>query len=97
MSSWTYTASNEANLMKIKYAKLIEKQFNMENVIFGRIKKTQNFVGSQADYPVVQSIGGGVGAGSLPTANENKISKASLTTKKLIRCCFNRQRNYEGC
>jgi hypothetical protein len=83
MSSWTYTASNEANLMKIKYAKLIEKQFNMENVIFGRIKKTQNFVGSQADYPVVQSIGGGVGAGSLPTANENKISKASLTTKKL--------------
>lgn len=83
MSSWTYTASNEANLMKIKYAKLIEKQFNMENPLFGRIKKSQDFVGSQKDYPVVQSIGGGVGAGSLPTANENKISKASLTTKKL--------------
>jgi hypothetical protein len=83
MSSWTYSASNEANLMKIKYAKLIEKQFNMENVLFGRIKKSQDFVGSQKDYPVVQSIGGGVGAGSLPTANENKISKASLTTKKL--------------
>jgi hypothetical protein len=69
--------------MKIKYAKLIEKQFNMDNVLFGRIKKTQDFVGSQADYPVVQSIGGGVGAGTLPTANENKISKASLTTQKL--------------
>lgn len=83
MSSWTYSASNEANLMKIKYGQLIEKQFNMENVLFGRIKKSQNFVGSQMDHPVVQSIGGGVGAGSLPTANENKISKASLTTKKL--------------
>lgn len=83
MSSWTYSASNEANLMKIKYAKLIEKQFNMENVLFGRIKKSQDFVGNQKDYPVVQSIGGGVGAGTLPTANENKISKASLTTKKL--------------
>lgn len=83
MSSWTYTASNEANLMKIKYARLIEKQFNMENPLFGRIKKSQDFVGSQKDYPVVQSIGGGVGAGSLPTANENKISKASLLTKKL--------------
>lgn len=83
MSAWTYDASNEANLMKIKYAKLIEKQFNMDNVLFGRIKKTQDFVGSQADYPVVQSIGGGVGAGTLPTANENKISKASLTTQKL--------------
>lgn len=83
MSSWTYTASNEANLMKIKYAKLIEKQFNMDNVLFGRIKKSEDFVGSQKDYPVVQSIGGGVGAGTLPTANENKISKASLATKKL--------------
>jgi hypothetical protein len=83
MSSWTYTASNEANLMKIKYAKLIEKQFNQENPLFARIKKSQDFVGSQKDYPVVQSIGGGVGAGSLPTANENKISKAVLTTKKL--------------
>jgi len=83
MSSWTYSASNEANLMKIKYGKLIEKQFNMENVLFGRIKKSQDFVGSQIERPVVQSIGGGVGAGSLPTANENKISKATLTTKKL--------------
>lgn len=83
MSSWTYSASNEANLMKIKYGQLIEKQFNMDNVLFARIKKSQNFVGSQMDHPVVQSIGGGVGAGSLPTANENKISKASLTTKKL--------------
>ena len=83
MSTWTYSASNEANLMKIKYGSLIEKQFNMDNVLFGRIKKSQNFVGSQIDHPVVQSIGGGVGAGSLPTANENKISKASLTTKKL--------------
>jgi hypothetical protein len=83
MSAWTYDSANEANLMKIKYGKLIEKQFNMENVLFARIKKSQNFVGSQMDHPVVQSIGGGVGAGTLPTANENKISKASLTTKKL--------------
>ena len=83
MSSWTYSASNEANLMKIKYGQLIEKQFNMENPLFARIKKSQDFVGSQIERPVVQSIGGGVGAGSLPTANENKISKATLTSKKL--------------
>jgi hypothetical protein len=83
MSSWTYTASNEANLMKIKYGKLIDKQFNMDNVLFGRINKKQDFVGKQIERPVIQSIGGGVGAGSLPTANENKIGKATLTTKKL--------------
>ena len=83
MSTWTYSASNEANLMKVKYGKLIEKQFNMDNVLFGRIQKKQDFVGSQIERPVIQSIGGGVGAGSLPTANENKIGKATLTTKKL--------------
>ena len=83
MSSWTYTASNEANLMKIKYGKLIEKQFNMDNVLFGRIKKSQDFVGSSLKRPVIQSIGGGVGSGSLPTANENKIGQASLSTQKL--------------
>jgi len=83
MSSWTYSASNESNLMKVKYGKLIEKQFNMDNVLFARISKKQDFVGSQIERPVIQSIGGGVGAGSLPTANENKIGKATLTTKKL--------------
>ena len=46
MASWTYTATDEANLMKIKYGKLIEKQFNMDNVLFARIKKKQDFVGS---------------------------------------------------
>jgi len=83
MASWTYTASDEANLMKIKYGKLIEKQFNQENVLFARIQKKQDFVGSSLKRPVVQSIGGGVGNGSLPTANHNKIGQASLSTQKL--------------
>lgn len=84
MSSWTYTASNEANLFKIKYGKLIDKQFNKSNVILGRIKKMDDFVGKQIDRPVIQSIGGGVGAGSLPTANENKIGLAKLNDVKKL-------------
>lgn len=84
MSSWTYSASNEANLMKIKYGKLIEKQFNQSAVILGRLKKMEDFVGKQIDRPVIQSIGGGVGAGSLPTANENKIGLASLSSPKSL-------------
>ena len=84
MSTFTYSASNEVNLMKIKYGKLIEKQFNMDNVILGRIKKNQSFVGKQIDIPVIQSIGGGVGAGSLPTANENKIGLAKLSSPKKL-------------
>jgi hypothetical protein len=82
MSTWTYDASNEANLMKIKYERLIEKQFNKANPLFGKMKLKTDFVGKQKDLPVVQSIGGGVGAGSLPTANENKIGLATITTKK---------------
>lgn len=83
MSTWTYSASNEANLMKVKYGRLIEKQFNQETPLFARINKKENFVGSQIEEPIVQSIGGGVGSGSLPTANENKIAKATVTSKKV--------------
>lgn len=82
MSTWTFDSANEANLMKIKYERLIEDQFNKSNPIFGRLKKKTDFVGSQKDVAIVQSIGGGVGAGKLPTANENKIGKAILFTKK---------------
>lgn len=84
MATFISTGSNEANLMKIKYGKLIEKQFNMDNVILGRIKKNTSFVGKQIDIPVIQSIGGGVGNGSLPTANTNKISKAILNSPKKL-------------
>jgi hypothetical protein len=87
MSSWTYTASNETNLMKIKYGKLIEKQFAQDNVLFGRVKKMESFVGKQVDRPIIQSIGGGVSAGSLPTANESKTALATITSKKLYAAC----------
>jgi len=87
MSNFTYTASNETNLMKIKYGKLIDKQFNQANVLFGRIKKKTDFVGKQIDRPIIQSIGGGVSSGSLPTANENKIALATITSKKVYATC----------
>ena len=84
MSAWTYTVSNEANLFKIKYGKLIDKQFNEANVLFGRVKRKTDFVGKQLDRPIIQSIGGGVGAGSLPTANESKIANASISSIKKL-------------
>lgn len=84
MSAWTYSASNETNLMKIKYGKLIDKQFNKQNVILGRIKKMEDLVGKQIDRPLIQSIGGGVGNGTLPTANENKIGLVKLNSSKKL-------------
>lgn len=83
MSSWNYSNSTESNLMKVKYGKLIEKQFAQDNILFARIKIKKNFVGSQIEKPIIQSIGGGVGAGSLPTASESQSGKATITSKKL--------------
>ena len=57
--SWTYDSSTESNLMKVKYERLIEKQFNKSNPLFGRLKKKTDFVGSQKEIAIVQSIGGG--------------------------------------
>jgi len=84
MATWTYSSSNETNLMKIKYGKLIDKQFNKANVILGRVKKIDDLVGKQIDRPLIQSIGGGVGNGTLPTANTNKISKVILNSTKSL-------------
>lgn len=83
MSTWNYSTADESNLMKIKYEKIIEKQFNASTPLFARAKKKTDFVGSQKDIAVVQSHGGGVGAGSLPTSSVNKIGKAIVTSKKL--------------
>lgn len=82
MASWSYNQSSESNLMKVKYGKLIEKQFAKSNVLFARIKKKQDFEGTQIEFPVQRSIGGGVSSGSLPTANRNLQSKATITSKK---------------
>ena len=60
MTTWTYDCSTESNLMKVKYGKLQEKQFNKKNIIYARAKKVESFVGSQIEFPVEQSIGGGV-------------------------------------
>ena len=83
MASWQYDQSTESNLMKVKYGKLIDKQFNQENIIFGRMKKNEKFVGSQIEKPIIQSIGGGVSSGTLGTANRNQTAKAVITSKSV--------------
>lgn len=82
-NTWTYDQSTERELLKVVYGRVIEKQFNMENVLYARCKKKNNFDGSQLEEVVIQSIGGGVSAGSLPTASRNKHAKAILRRRKL--------------
>lgn len=82
-NAWTYTQDTEKLLLKKTYDRHIDKQFNKDNVLFGRMKKRYDFEGEDKAIAIEQSIGGGRSSGSLPTPNRNKTSKAVLTTKKL--------------
>jgi len=81
MAEWSLT--NVSNMFKIKYGKLSENVYNSYNVTLGRIKKNYDFVGKQKLIPVPQSFSGGVGSGTLPTANYEAVEDAVITAKKV--------------
>jgi hypothetical protein len=81
--TWTYNQSTEVNLMKETFGALQDKQFNKKNPILGRAKKKDDFDGEFHSFPVEQSIGGGVSAGSLGRSSRNKNLRAQLRRKKL--------------
>ena len=70
-------------LFKIKYEKLSQNIYNSANVMLGRVKKSYDFVGEEMRIAIPQSFSGGVGSGSLPTANKAKYGKARLLSKKV--------------
>lgn len=78
-----YSLSNATNLFKIKYDKLSDNVYNSANVVLGRMKKSYDFVGKQIFQPVPTTFSGGVGSGSLPTANYANYSDAIITAKKM--------------
>jgi hypothetical protein len=78
-----FSLSSASNLFKIKYGKLSENVYNSANVILGRCKKSYNFTGKQQQVAVPLSFSGGVGSGSLPTANFANYNDATLIAKKM--------------
>ena len=78
-----FNLTDASALFKIKYEKLSENVYNSANVLLGRCKKSYNFVGSEMRIAVPQSFAGGVGSGSLPTANKAKYGSAKIESKKL--------------
>lgn len=78
-----FNLTTVSNLFKIKYGKLSENTYNSANVLLGRMKKEYNFTGKQMFVPVPMSFAGGVGSGSLPTANAASIDDALITAKKM--------------
>jgi hypothetical protein len=78
-----FSLTTASNLFKIKYGKLAENTYNSANVLLGRCKKEFDFVGKRMDIAVPTSFSGGVGSGSLPTANYAAIQDAIIEAKKM--------------
>jgi hypothetical protein len=78
-----FSLTTASNLFKIKYGKLSENTYNSSNVLLGRVKKDFNFTGKRMDIAVPTSFAGGVGSGSLPTANFAAVEDAIITSKKM--------------
>ena len=70
-------------LFKINYYKRSENLYNSENVMLGRVKKRYDFTGRSRNLPTTKSFQGGVGSGTLPTANVANYEEASLTRKRV--------------
>ena len=75
--------SEVSALFKIKYEKLSENVYNSANVLLGRVKKSYNFTGKRLSIAIPQSFSGGVGSGSLPTANTAIYGDAQIEAKKM--------------
>lgn len=78
-----FSLSTASNLFKIKYGKLADNTYNSANVLLGRVKKSYDFVGKRMDIAVPTSFSGGVGSGSLPTANYAAVEDAVIEAKKM--------------
>src|SRR4051812_8124033 len=78
-----YDLTTATNLFKIKYEKISDATYNADNAVWAKIKKRNDFTGKRKDVAVPTSFGGGVGSGSLPTANNASYEDAQITAKKI--------------
>lgn len=79
----TFNLTDQTNLFKINYYKRSENMYNSYNVLHGRVKKRYDFTGKQRFVATPMSFSGGVGSGSLPTANAGNYEGAIITAKKV--------------
>jgi len=82
-----FSITGATALFKINYYKRSENMYNSANVTLGRIKKRYDFVGKQRNVATPLSYSGGVGSGSLPTANVANYGDAIITSKKVYAVC----------
>lgn len=81
MSAFSLTA--QSALFKTKFGKLSENAYNSASPILGTIKKQYDFVGEDMKVAVPTYFAGGVGSGTLPTANPASAVKATISAKRV--------------
>ena len=81
MSAFSLTA--QSALFKTKFGKLSENAYNSASPILGTIKKQYDFVGEDMKVAVPTFFAGGVGSGTLPTANPASAVKATISAKRV--------------
>lgn len=78
-----FSLTNSSALFKTKFGKLSENTYNSANVMLGTMKKQYDFVGEDMKVAAPTFFSGGVGSGSLPTANPASAVKATLNAKSV--------------
>ena len=78
-----FNLTSQSALFKTKFGKLSENAYNSANVLLGTMKKEYNFVGEDMKVATPTFFAGGVGSGSLPTANPASAVKATLAAKSV--------------
>lgn len=71
------------NVFKRKFWKMSDAVFNASNVVWSRIEKNSDFTGKDMFVSNPLSFSGGVGSGSLPTANVGKYEGSIINSKRI--------------
>jgi hypothetical protein len=75
------------NVFKRKFWKMSDAVFNASTPVWSRLNKNSDFVGKDMFVSNPLSFSGGVGSGSLPTANVGKYEGSIINSKKIYATC----------
>lgn len=77
-----YSIAEQTGLFLTLFQNRSDNMYNSANVLEGRIKKTNDFVGKQMNVETQLSFAGGYGAKLLPQGNPSLVEQAVITAKK---------------
>lgn len=80
--SANYSISEQTGLFLTLFKNRSQNMYNSANVLEGRIKKSNDFVGKQMNIETQLSFAGGYGAKLLPQGNPSLVEQAVITAKK---------------